>query len=78
MPAPRRVKGFSKKAVRALNKRRRTPTTKLYGKAVMKDDPDKPGRRIGYATTAETELPKFKPRKLTTKGGRRSLRQAKK
>lgn len=69
------IKRANKRAAKAVNKSNRTPTTKRYGKAVMKNDPDKPGRKIGYATTKKTVLPKRGKTTLTTKAGRKSLKK---
>ena len=52
-------KGFSKKAVKAVNKSRKTPVTKRHNKTVMKDDPSKPGRKVGYVSVSKTKLPKY-------------------
>jgi hypothetical protein len=67
-------KGVSKKAVKKLNENRTKPVNKRYGKTVMKEDPSKPGRKIGYATTAKTKLPKMGKRKV----GKGASKQAKK
>ena len=56
-------KGASKKAAKSLNEQRKKAPSKRYGVAVMKDDPRKPGRKIGYATTSKTKLPDYKPKK---------------
>jgi hypothetical protein len=68
-------KGASKKAAKQLNKMAKSAPSKRYGKAVMKEDTRKPGRKMGYATTASTKLPKYNPRKPTTKAGRKSLKK---
>lgn len=56
-------KGVSKKAVKQLKKNMKKAPSKMYGKAVMKDDPKKAGRKTGYATVSKTKLPDYKPRK---------------
>lgn len=68
-------KGASKKAANQLNKQRKKAPSKKYGQPTMKDDPSKPGRKIGYATTSKTKLPDYKPRK--TKKSRASKRSTK-
>ena len=68
-------KGASKKAAKQMNKSAKKAPAKKYGKAVMKEDTRKPGRKMGYATTTTTKLPKYKPRKPTTKTGRKSLKK---
>lgn len=66
-------KGASKKAASALNKRAKQAPSKRYGKPVMKKTSGT--RSIGYASTAKTNLPDYKPKKRTTKTGRRSLKK---
>ena len=73
MPRPRKVKGFSKKAVKELNKKSNTAISKRFGKSVDIDTGG--GRRIGYANVEETQLPNYNPRSRTTKTGRRSLKK---
>ena len=69
-------RGVSKKAVKQLNKARNKPVSKRFGKTVMKDDPNKPGRKVGYASLATTKLPtKGKIARPSTKAGRRSLKK---
>ena len=75
MPGTAGPTKVSKKAIKQYKKLRDKPVTKRYGKAVMKDDPNKPGRRIGYATTTKTELPAYKPRKRTNKQSRKNLKK---
>jgi len=57
-------RGVSKKAVKQLKKRMGKPVSKVHGKAVMVDDPNKPGRKVGYATVTKTTLPKYHKRKI--------------
>ena len=70
-------KGVSKKAVKKLNKMRGKPVSKRFGKAVMKDDPKKPGRKIGYATVSKTKLPKMGKRKVGKGASPQAKRSAK-
>lgn len=74
--SPKAPKGFSRKAAKAVNKKRNSATSKLHGKTVMTEDKRKPGRKMGYASTAKTKLPKYSPKKLTTKQGRKATRKA--
>lgn len=77
MRHPPGVKGFSKKAVRQLKKRMGKAPTKLHGKAVMRDDPKKPGRKIGYATVTKTTLPKYHKPKMKPAAVRKRSTQRK-
>lgn len=52
-------KGFSKKAAKQVNEGRKKAVTKRHGKTVMKEDPSKPGRKVGYASVSKTKLPKY-------------------
>lgn len=74
---PKSPKGVSKKAVRQLKKRMGKPTPKLHGKPVMKEDPKKPGRKIGYATVTKTELPKYHKPKMKKAAVRKRSTQRK-
>ena len=74
MPVPRKVKGFSKKAAKSLNKSRGTAKPRMYGAAVM--TPTGEGRQIGYADPGKTKLPKIKVRRATTPQGRKANRKA--
>jgi len=69
------IKRANKRAAAAVNKRKQTPTTKRHGQAVMKDDPKKAGRKIGYGNTKKTVLPPKRKTKPTTKAGRQSLKK---
>ncbi len=69
-------KGVSKKAVKQLKKRMEKPVSKRHGKAVMKEDPNKPGRKIGYATVTETKLPKYhKPKMKKSAASKKSTQR---
>lgn len=70
-------KGASKKAARQLKKTRETPPAKLHGKPVMKDDPRKPGRKMGYATVTKTVLPKYHKPKMKKAAVRKKSTQRK-
>ena len=68
-------RGFSKKAVKQLNERK--APAKAHGKPVMKDDPRKPGRKMGYATVTKTELPKYHKPKMKKAAVRKKSTQRK-
>lgn len=72
---PKSPKGVSKKAVRQL-KKQKIPA-KQHGKAVMVDDPKKPGRKVGYATVTKTKLPKYHKPKMKKAAVRKKSTQRK-
>ena len=53
-------KSVSKKAVKQLKKNSKKAPSRQYGKAVMKKDPRKPGREMGYNDPGKTKLPDYK------------------
>jgi hypothetical protein len=67
----------SKKGKKQLKKLMTNPPQKVHGKAVMKDDPRKPGRKIGYATVSKTKLPdyKYKKKRATSTASKRSTKR---
>ena len=74
---PKSPKGASKKAVKQLKKTMGKAPTKLHGKAVMREDPKKPGRKIGYATVTKTTLPKYHKPKMKKAAVRKRSTQRK-
>ncbi|KKN04150.1 hypothetical protein LCGC14_1100360 [marine sediment metagenome] len=70
-------KKVSKKAVKKLKENAKKAPARQYGKAVMKDDPKKAGRKMGYADPGKTNLPayKYKKKKPTSVASQRSTRK---
>ena len=70
-------KGVSKKAVKQIKERAKKAPSRQYGKAVMKDDPKKAGRKTGYADPGKTNLPayKYKKKKSTSVASKKSTRK---
>jgi len=71
------IKKTLRKAAKALNKSAKKAPSRQHGKPVMKDDPRKPGRKMGYAT-AESGMKakyKYKKKKATSTASKRSTRK---
>ena len=70
-------KKASKKAVKQLKESAKKAPSRQYGKAVMKDDPRKSGRKMGYADPGKSNLPayKYKKKKATSVASKKSTRK---
>ncbi len=70
-------KKVSKKAVKQLNENAKKAPSRQFGKAVMRDDPRKAGRKTGYAEPGQTKLPAYgyKKKKSTSVASQRSTRK---
>ena len=70
-------KKVSKKAVKQIKENMKKAPSRQYGKAMMKDDPRKAGRKTGYADPGKTNLPayKYKKKKPTSVASQRSTRK---
>ncbi len=69
------IKRAAKRTAKKLNVRK--APSREHGKAVMKDDPRKPGRKMGYATAKpgmKAEY-KYKKKRPTSTASKRSTRK---
>ncbi len=69
--------GVSKKAGKQLKKARKKAPSRQFGKPIMKDDPRKSGRKMGYADagTGMKAKYKYKKKKATSTASKRSTRK---